>query len=264
VLEPIPIADPDDPRLAEYAGLRDPERRMREEPAGGYLIAEGVIAITTLLASGRPVRSLLLNERELERLRPHLAAVAAPVYLAEREVFRAVTGYDVHRGALASADRFEPAPLPGILATARRVVVLEAIADNTNLGSIFRSAAAFGYDAVLLDPRCADPLYRRSVRVSAGHTLTVPFARIAPIPAGLGALRDAGFTVAALTPAETALDIGAVALPERLAVVLGTEGPGLTDDALAAADLRVRIPISPHVDSLNVAVATSIAMWALR
>ncbi len=257
----IRVDDAADPRLDDYRDLPDLERRAGLEAARGVLIAEGAVTIRTLLGSGRHVRSLLLVEREHARLAADLAAVDAPVYVAELDLLRAVAGFDVHRGALAAADRFEPPAAAELLRTARRVVVLEQTSSVENLGAVFRNAAAFGFDGVLLDPACGDPLVRRAVRVSTGHTLTVPFARVDGAPAALAALRAAGFRSLALTPRADAEPIDRLAPDdERLALLLGAEGPGLSDAALAGADDRVRIPMAPGVDSLNLAVAAAVAM----
>ncbi len=258
----IRVGDPADPRLDDYRDLRDLERRAGVEAARGVLIAEGTVPIRTLLGSGRRVRSLLLVAREHARLADDLASVDVPVYVAELDLLRAVAGFDVHRGALAAADRFEPPAAAELLRTARRLAVLEGATSIENVAGVFRNAAAFGFDGVLLDPACGDPLVRRAVRVSAGHTLTVPFARIDGVPAALGELRSAGFASVALTPHADAEPIDRLepAAGERVALLLGAEGAGLTDAALAGADRRVRIPMAPGVDSLNLAVAGAVAM----
>jgi tRNA G18 (ribose-2'-O)-methylase SpoU len=260
----VPVDDPADPRIADYVGLKDADLRRRDgaaasDTAGGTLIAEGVGVIRRLLASPYPVRSLLLTGPRLAALEPDLAGVAAPVYLAEREVIRATVGFDLHRGAVAAAARL-PLPSPSdVLAQATTVAVLEGLNDHENLGAIARSAAGLGVDALLLDPTCADPLYRRAVRVSMGEILHLPFTRVAPWPSALAELRDAGFRLLALTPDAAATPIDAVDPPGRLALLLGTEGPGLSEAAIAAADERVCIPLRAGVDSLNVGHAAAIA-----
>jgi tRNA G18 (ribose-2'-O)-methylase SpoU len=258
----IEVRDPADPRLDDYRDLPDLERRAGVEATRGVLIAEGTVPIRTLLGSGRRVRSLLLVPREHARLAADLAAVDVPVYVGELDLLRAVAGFDVHRGALAAADRFEPPPAAELLRTARRLAVLEGATSIENVAAVFRNAAAFGFDGVLLDPACGDPLVRRAVRVSAGHTLTVPFARIDDVAATLAALGAAGITSVALTPHADAEPIVrlAPAPGERVALLLGAEGAGLTDGALAGADRRVRIPMASGVDSLNLAVAAAVAM----
>jgi tRNA G18 (ribose-2'-O)-methylase SpoU len=264
---PVPVTDPDHPGLDDYRHLADARVRRRLEapdPARGepgFFVAEGPTVIGRLLASGRRVRSVLVDPARLERLAPCLMALDAPVYVAERPVLAAVCGYDVHRGALAAADRW-PLPAPAaLLAGARRVAVLEGINDHENLGALFRNAAALGIDAVLLCPRCADPLYRRSVRVSMGHVLSVPWARIEPWPEALAGVRRAGFTIAAFTPASDAEPLSPAAAEGRLALVFGAEGPGLSGAVAAMADRRFRIPMTAGADSLNVASAAAVAFY---
>jgi tRNA G18 (ribose-2'-O)-methylase SpoU len=250
--------------LDDYRALNDPARRRQVERQGGYFVVEGRFALDALLASPYPVRSVLVAERKADAIRA-LVGARAPLLVADDGEMAAVTGFDFHRGVLASADRM---PLPAVdrlLDAARIVAVVEGVGDHENLGALFRNAAAFGVHAVLLDPSTADPLYRRSVRVSLGHVLRVPWTRLDGWPGGLGALRDRGFVIAALTPARDAEPLGQLVAdrPERVAVIVGAEGPGLSPGALAAADRRVRIPIVPDVDSLNVATAAAIAFHAL-
>ena len=255
----------EDERLSDYLRLTDTSLRRLLEPAAGIFVAEGEKVIRRAVAAGYQVRSLLLAERWLEQLADVVDPLDVPVYVADEAVLEAVTGYVVHRGALASMAR---KPLPGpadLLAGADRVVVLEGIVDPTNVGAVFRSAAALGMDGVLLDPRCADPLYRRAVKVSMGAVFCLPYARVEAWPAGLGLVRAAGLAVLALTPAPDAADLDALdtSVTARCALLLGTEGPGLTASALAAADLRVRIPMADGIDSLNIAAAAAVACWAL-
>jgi tRNA G18 (ribose-2'-O)-methylase SpoU len=204
------------------------------------------------------VRSVLVTPTQHDALAGVLGAADAPVYVARPEILRRVVGFDLHRGAVASGDRWPLPPVGSVLAGARSVAAVERMTDHENLGGLFRSAAAFGIDAVLLDGETADPLYRRCVRVSIGHVLTVPWTRIA----SLDELRDHGFTLVALTPAPDAGAIGEVRWPEPCALLFGSEGPGLSDAWLAAADGRVRIPMQPGVDSLNVAAAAAVAFYA--
>lgn len=201
----------------------------------------------------------------LDRMADLIACVSAPVYAAPYEVLRALTGFHVHRGALASFHRRPLPSLPEVAASARRLVVLEDIVSHTNLGAVFRCAAALGMDGVVLSPSCADPLYRRSVRVSMGEVFAIPYARAASWPGGLDELRSVGFTLAAMTPADDAVDVGEAgfALDEKVAVLLGSEGPGLSADALGRCDRRLRIPMAGGVDSLNVAAAAAITFWEL-
>jgi tRNA G18 (ribose-2'-O)-methylase SpoU len=261
----ITLDDPADPRLVDYTDLTDVDLRRRREPAEGLFMAEGEKVIRRALGSGYPMRSMLLSPRWVETMAEVIDAADVPVYVASPEIVERVTGYQVHRGALASMGR---KPLPAaarIIAGARRVAVLEGVNDHTNVGAIFRGAAALGMDAVLLSPDCADPLYRRSVKVSMGAVFSVPYARLEPWPGGLDVLRAEGLTLLAMTP-----DEGAVALNElpprdtnRCALLLGAEGPGLTAKALAAADRLVRIPMSHGVDSLNVGAAAAVAFYAV-
>jgi tRNA G18 (ribose-2'-O)-methylase SpoU len=223
------------------------------------VIAEGTSVVERLLGSPYPVRSVVGVETKLRALAPVLAASGTTHYLVDKWVLSEAVGFRVTRGVLGSADRPPPTDLPTLLRAARRVVVLEQLNDFENLGALFRNAAAFGIDAVLLDPRTADPLYRRSVRVSMGHVLRVPFARLPePWPKSLELLQSRGFQVMAMTPRASAVALRSVPVPPRWAVLVGAEGAGLTDAALAAADVQVRIPMAPGVDSLNVATAAAV------
>ena len=263
----IPVEDPSDERVADYVGLTDPDLRRRRErpggPDGGFFIAEGTAVIRHLLRSRYRARSLLLTPRRLAMLEADLAGVDVPVYVAPQEVVNAVSGFHLHRGAIASADR-DPLPDCASLASgADLLVVTEGINDHENLGALFRNAAAFGADGVLLDPTSADPLYRRSVRVSMGQVLRVPFAPATPWPGAIGVLQALGFEVLALTPAPGAEDIGAVERRPRQALLVGAEGAGLSEAAQGLADRRVRIPMAAGVDSLNVATAAALALHRL-
>ena len=258
--DPIRIDDADDPRVGDYFGLKDPEARRRTERAAGIFVAEGFNVLGRLLASPYPLRSVLLLPGKVERVVPLLAGLDVPVYVAERDVLERMTGFDLHRGVIASADRGPEPDLDSVLHTARSFVVLEGLNDAENLGAIARSARALGADAMLLDERCADPLARRSVRVSMGEILHLPFVRLDPLPAGLERLRAAGVEVAALTPGAGSVSIHDWRPAERVAVLLGAEGPGLSEAAMAAASLRVRIPIRADVDSLNVGHAAAVAL----
>ena len=264
--EVIPIVDPADPRVADYTELSDPDlRRLRERSGGaegGFLIAEGLAVVRRLLESRYRVRSLLLTPPRVEALADSLVGVDAPVYVGTQDVVNAVSGFHLHRGALASAHR-PPLPSPlALAAAADRLVVAEGLNDHENLGALFRNAAAFGAGAVLLDPTSADPLYRRSIRVSMGHVLRVPFAAAEPWPAILPMLRNQGFELLALTPAGDT-DLRDLPSDRRWALLVGAEGPGLSPKALDAADRRVRIEMAPGVDSLNVATAAAIALHHL-
>ncbi|SOD61365.1 tRNA G18 (ribose-2'-O)-methylase SpoU [Streptomyces zhaozhouensis] len=261
-----PVEDPADPRLADYAGLTDVALRRRVEPAEGLFMAEGEKVIRRALDAGHPMRSMLLTPRWVEVMGDLIARTEAPVLVVSPELAESVTGYHVHRGALAAMGRL-PLPEAGTLLTgARRVAVFEDIVDHANLGAAFRNAAALGIDAVLLTPRCADPLYRRAVKVSMGGVFRVPWARLAEWPSEVGLLRSAGFAVAALCLSERAVTLDTLAARRhpRLALVFGTEGDGLTRRTLAAVDTHVRIPMDAGVDSLNVAAASAVAFYATR
>lgn len=266
-----PVTDPADERLADYVALTDVALRSRQEPAKGLYIAESSTVLGRALAAGHRPRSVLLSPRwlpDLERLLAGLPAddTVVPVYVAEEPVLEAITGFHVHRGALAAMHRPALETVETLLARARRVAVLEDIVDHTNVGAAFRSAAALGVDAVLVTPRCADPLYRRSVRVSMGTVFQVPWTRIDPWPDGISVLRDAGFVTAALALSDDAITLDQLVAdpPERLALVLGAEGHGLKPVTVAESDLVVRIPMAGGVDSLNVAAAAAVAFWATR
>lgn len=260
------VADVDDRVLHDYVGLTDMALRTRREPAEGLFIAEGEKVIRRALAAGYPMRSMLLEEKWLPGLADVVDRVDAPVYVADPPLLEAVTGYSVHRGALAAMAR-RPLPPPSDLTRdAQRLVVLEDLTNHTNVGAVFRAAAGLGVDAVLVTPRCADPLYRRSVKVSMGGVFAVPWTRLPRWPAELDELREQGFTVAALALAAGAVDLDALAAapPDRLVLMLGAEGDGLAPATVAAADVVVRIPMAGDVDSLNVASAAAVAFWATR
>lgn len=262
--EPLSVDSPDDPRLHDYTDLTDVQLRRTREPAEGLFIAEGEKVIRRALEAGYAMRSMLLSEKWLGPMHDVVESATAPVYLTTPQTAEAVTGYHVHRGALASMERapeHEPAEL---LDGARRIAVLESVNDHTNVGAVFRSAAALGVDAVLLSPDCADPLYRRSVKVSMGAVFAVPYARVERWPHGLDALRSAGFRLLALTPraGSQPIEDTVAERPERAALLLGAEGTGLTARALAVSE-PVRIPMAHGVDSLNVAAAAAVAFYAL-
>ena len=265
---PQPVNDPADPRLHDYLGLTDPARRRARETGSGVFLAEGRLVVERLLSSGLTVRSVLVTEDRLAALAPSLSGLGrdVPVLTVGRDLARQVTGYDVHRGILAAAERPDPMGLDSLLDGATTLVALEDLTDQENIGSVFRSAAGLGADGVLLSPGCGDPLYRRAVRVSMGAVLTMPFCRVGPWPQGLERLEKAGFAVVGMTPDPAAekLEDLAEACPRRVALILGSEGPGLSDATLAACSRRVRIDMAPGADSLNVATAAAIALYALR
>ncbi|MGW4211471.1 TrmH family RNA methyltransferase [Lentzea sp. NPDC004789] len=258
----IEINDPADPRLDDFRDLSTADRRPDRPGGRGLVIAEGVVVVERLLASPYPVRGLLGVRRRIEAL--DLSDLDVPAYVTSAEVMASVVGFHLNRGVLAAADRAPAWDLDDLADRSQRLAVLEGVGDHENLGSIFRNAAALGVDGVVLGPGCSDPLYRRSVRVSMGHVLRVPFATTDQWPSALNLLRHKGFTVAALTPRASALHLADAGLRgRRVAVLLGSEGPGLTEEAIAAADVAVRIPMSSGVDSLNVATAGAVAFYAL-
>ena len=267
------LTDAADPRLADYVGLTDVHLRRSLEAEHGLFIAEGEKVISRAIAAGYPVRSLLVARDKLATIADVAASCQAPLYVLPPEVAERLTGYHVHRGALASMQRLPLPTVPGVLAGARRIVVLEDIVDHANVGAVFRCVAALGFDAVLLAPRCADPLYRRSVKVSMGAVLAVPYTRLPDWRGGLAELRSAGFRLLALTPDPAAVPIGELAGSagrgdkiferDKIALLVGGEGGGLSGRWLTAADQAVRIPMSRGVDSLNVAAAAAIACYLL-
>jgi tRNA G18 (ribose-2'-O)-methylase SpoU len=275
----IEITDPADERVRDYFTLTDVALRTKVEPQRGLYLAESEKVIRRALAAGHRPRSFLMGERWLTDLSDLVAQAESdgvPVYYAQAGVIEAMTGFHLHRGALASMHRpplADPAALlPELLRRnaesnkATRVVILEDIVDHSNVGAVVRSVAALGVDAVLITPRCADPLYRRAVRVSMGTVFQVPWTRIDHLPAGLQVLRDNGFTVAAFALGDGAVSLDDLAAdqPDRLAVIFGTEGEGLSRLAIKGADLVVKIPMAGGVDSLNMAAACAVAIWALR
>ena len=262
----IYIDDLDDPALADYSRLTDVALRRVSEPAGGLYIAESTKVITRAIAAGHRPRSVLLQEQWLPDVEAVLGETDTPVYVGSAALLEQLTGYNLHRGALASMHRPELRPTAEVIAGARRVVVIEDVVDHTNVGAIFRAAAGIGADAVLVTPRCADPLYRRSVRVSMGTVLQVPWTRIPEWPEGADILHEAGFHIAALALSDDAVDLAAFAAepPDKIALLLGSEGDGLSRAAIHAADSIVTIPMLHGVDSLNVASASAVALWAIR
>lgn len=261
----VELTDPDDPRLADYRCLTDVDLRTAFEPPHGLFIAEGELVLRRAVRAGYQLRSILVDSKRIDSVVDIAEQTGAPVYAANQQVLQATTGFHVHRGLLASVHRRPFPAVADLLAAANRLAVLEDVNNHTNVGAIFRCAAALGIDAVLLSPSCADPLYRRSVRVSMGEVFAIPYARLDDWPSGLKVVRDAGFRVLALTPAADAVDLDALTAQDRArpALVLGAEGPGLTAGAIAAADRAVKIPMSGAVDSLNVAAAAAVAFWEI-
>ena len=262
----VPVDDIDDGRLADYRTVSDP-LLLRER---GVFVAESRLVVRELLAQTRfETRSLLVTEAALASLGDLLEARDddLPIYVGAHRFLQRVAGFNVHRGCLALGVR--PARAAdvtlGQLAAARRVVVLEDVGNPDNIGGIFRNAMAFGAECVLLSPKCCDPLYRKAIRTSIGATLRLSFGYVTDWPDGLERLRAAGLTLVALTPEATATGVAVLASqpPPRVALLLGTEGPGLSSAAKAMADMCVRIPIAPEADSLNVATAAGIALHRL-
>jgi tRNA G18 (ribose-2'-O)-methylase SpoU len=254
---PIEIESADDPRVADYLGLRS-----REESTE-FFIAESELVVSRLITSKFKVRSFLLSPSRYERLQSVVDPVAAPVYVASREMMQEIAGFDVHRGALASARRRPSLTLPDVAAGAHRLLVLEGSNDAENIGAVARSARALGFDALVLDPTCADPYSRRCVRVSMGEILHLRVARCARWPDPITFLNDAGFETWALTPSATADSLFSMGMPDKVALIAGSEGSGLTDAARRLTHYDVRIPMHHDVDSLNLGHALAIAMAAV-
>lgn len=258
------VTDPDDPRLDDFRDLNSVDRRPDLPTGKGLVIAEGVLVVQRMLASRFAPRALLGTDRRLAELRDDLTATTAPYYRTSAEVMAQAVGFHLNRGVLASASRVAEPSVAQVVHGARTVAVLEGVNDHENLGSIFRNAAGLGLDAVVFGSGCADPLYRRAVRVSMGHALLVPYARATDWPADLVRLRELGFRLLAMTPHGDARDLREAMTKvrqERVAVLVGAEGPGLTAAALRISDLRVRIPMSRGTDSLNVATAAAVAFY---
>lgn len=270
----ISVSGPD-PVLADYTDLTDVALRRKLETERGLYMAESTNVIMRAIEAGHRPRSFLTAEKHLPALTPWIERATGatdggevPVYVADEEALRAITGFHLHRGALAAMNRPELAPARSIIGDASLVLILEGLVDHTNVGAIFRSAAALGADAVLVSPTCADPLYRRSVRVSMGTVFQVPWTRLTSWPGQVDELRQMGFTVASLALADDGMTLpeftASLDTSSRVALVLGTEGDGLSRRTIEASDLAVRIPMFGGVDSLNVAAASAVAVYALR
>lgn len=258
------VTDPHDPRLDDFRDLNSVDRRPDLPTGKGLVIAEGVLVVQRMLASRFTPRALLGTDRRLAELKDDLTDTPAPYYRTSAEVMAQTVGFHLNRGVLASASRVSEPSVDRVVTDARTVAVLEGVNDHENLGSIFRNAAGLGVDAVVFGTGCADPLYRRAVRVSMGHALLVPYARAADWPADLVRLRERGFRLLAMTPqadARSLREAMATVPHERVAVLVGGEGPGLTAAALRISDMRVRIPMSRGTDSLNVATAAAVAFY---
>lgn len=258
------VDDPDDPRLDDFRDLNSVDRRPDLPTGKGLVIAEGVLVVQRMLASRFTPHALLGTDRRLGELADDLAGNPVPFYRASADVMARVVGFHLNRGVLAAARRVPEPSVAELVERAGTVAVLEGVNDHENLGSIFRNAAGLGVDAVVFGSGCADPLYRRAVRVSMGHALLVPYARASDWPAELKLLKEKGFRLLAMTPQDDACTLAeamAAARDERVAVVVGAEGPGLTPATLRMSDVRVRIPMSRGTDSLNVATAAALAFY---
>jgi tRNA G18 (ribose-2'-O)-methylase SpoU len=261
----IEVEDPADPRLSDYRDLRDVELRKHLEAEEGLFIAEGEKVVRRAVEAGFAPRSFLMARRWLDGLGDVLASADVPCYVVDEKLAERVTGFHVHRGALGSLHRRTLPSVADVLADARTVVVLEDVVDHTNVGAVFRSAAGLGVDAVLLSPRCADPLYRRSVKVAMGAVFSVPYARIEGWYDAVQALSAAGFTTVAMCLANDSVPVEeALAGRDKVALLMGTEGHGLSQRWVESADVRAVIPMAAGVDSLNVAAATAVACYVAR
>jgi tRNA G18 (ribose-2'-O)-methylase SpoU len=258
------VNDPDDPRLDDFRDLNSVDRRPDLPTGKGLVIAEGVLVVQRMLASRFTPHALLGTDRRLVELKDDLAGAGTPFYRASADVMARVVGFHLNRGVLAAARRVPEPSVAQVVDGARTVAVLEGVNDHENLGSIFRNAAGLGVDAVVFGSGCADPLYRRAVRVSMGQALLVPYARATNWPTDLVLLKESGFRLLAMTPRSEACALPeamAAARDQRIAVIVGAEGPGLTAATLRLSDVRVRIPMSRGTDSINVATAAAVAFY---
>lgn len=262
----VHIESSTDPRLDEYRSLTETALRSISEPAGGLYIAESTKVIERAIGAGHAPRSVLVQARRLDGILSIIAGFDVPIYVVPDDVAEAVTGFAVHRGAIASMHRPTLPAVADVVRGSRRVAILEGLADHTNVGALFRSAAALGVDAILISPDCSDPLYRRAVRVSMGTVFQVPWTRIPEWPRGIHELQEAGYVVAGMTLGEGAITLDALVAEdnEKLALVFGTEGHGITPATDSILDRRVTIPMRGGVDSLNVAAASAVAFYATR
>lgn len=259
----IAIESADDERVADYVGLRDRSSDGGgDQPPPDFFIAESELVVRRLITSQFKVKSFLISPARFDKMRDVLDGALAPVYIAEHDILRKIAGYDVHRGVLAAGRRRPSRTLPDVAINARRLLVLEGINDAENMGAVARSARALGFDALVLDPTCADPLSRRAVRVSMGEILHLPVVRASKWPDPLDYLKRIGFETWALTPDDDAISLFEMGMPQKLALIAGAEGSGLTTEARARIQFDVRIPMHHSVDSLNIGHALAIAMAA--
>lgn len=261
----VPIDDSSSVDLSDYVSLTDVALRRKLEPAGGLYIAESHKVISRALDAGHQPRSVLTNQKYLPGVQELVANFDVPIYLASDDVVEGITGFEVHRGALAALHRPTLPSLESVLLDSHLIVILENLVDHTNVGAIFRAVAGLGADAVLVTPECADPFYRRSIRVSMGTVLQVPWTRLESWPGDVDVIRRAGFHVTALALRDDAVSLREFATnrPTKTALILGAEGDGISARTLAAVDSVVRIPMLHGVDSLNVASAAAVALYAL-
>ncbi|MEV4127686.1 RNA methyltransferase [Nocardia sp. NPDC049707] len=259
--EVIDIDDPTDSRVDDFRDLKSADLRPDLPGRKGLVIAEGVVVVQRMLDSRFRPNALFGVEKRRAELAAELSGIDVPYYRTTAEVMAEVVGFHLNRGVLAVARRPAELSVADVIERARTVAVLEGVNDHENLGSMFRNAAGLGVEAILFGDRCADPLYRRAVRVSMGHVLRVPFAQLPKWPEGLDMLRSKGFQLIALTPNPAAVNLATAMTGERVALLLGAEGPGLTEEAMRATDIRARIPMSPGTDSLNVATAAAMAFY---
>ena len=260
----VDVSDPADPRLDDFRDLNSVDRRPDLPSGKGLVIAEGVLVAQRMLASRFSPRAFLGTDRRLRELSDDLAGCGVPYYRASAEVMAEVVGFHLNRGVLAAAPRPVELSVPDVLRDARTVAVLEGVNDHENLGSIFRNAAGLDVDAVVFGTGCADPLYRRAVRVSMGHALLVPYARAESWPGDLKFMQDNGFHLIAMTPGEGSVPLAEALAPltgEKVGILVGAEGPGLTEHTMRACEVRARIPMSRGTDSLNVATAAAMAFY---
>lgn len=262
--EPIVLDDPADPLLRDYVDLRDVQLRRSLEVEHGFFLAEGEKVVRRAVETGHRPRSFLMARRWVESLADVLERHDVPCYLLDEQAIERVTGFHVHRGALASLERPAPREPAEVLAGARRVIVIEDVVDHTNVGAIFRSAAGLGFDAVLLSPRCADPLYRRAIKVAMGSVFWLPYARVTDWYAAPDLLAEHGFQRVALALDDDATDLADLRVGEKVALLVGSEGHGLSPRWRRGADEVAMIPMAAGIDSLNVAASVAVACWALR
>lgn len=263
----IELSDPSDPRVAAYSTLSDAALRRTTDAEHGIFLAESSVVVRRALAAGMRPASFFLAHRYLDSMADVFAAHPdVPVYTGTDETMQSITGFHLHRGALAAMYRPQARSVASVLDGARRVALLDDVADHTNVGAIFRSATGMGVDGILLSPRSADPLYRRAIRVSMGTVFSLPWARVEHWEDTLAGMSDTGWTVAALELTEQSVDLDdpTLAARDRLGLVLGAEGTGVRPETLDACDVHVKIPMYRGVDSLNVSVAAAVAFWQLR